>query len=105
VQVDQALEGLLLAAGEAPVDRALLVGLQVVLEELVGEVAADGVARGLAALGGQVVGEEAEVLFQMTLVPSDGDELDNAVGGIVVEPVGVGDRDDAVFVGEEGVRG
>ena len=42
VQVDQALEGLLLAAREEPVDGALLVGLQVVLEEAVAEVAANG---------------------------------------------------------------
>ena len=41
VQIDQALEGLLLAAGEQPVDGPLLVGLQVILEELVAEVAAD----------------------------------------------------------------
>jgi hypothetical protein len=51
VQVDQALEGFVFAAGEAPVDRALLVGLQVVFEELVGEVAAEGVSGGFGFFG------------------------------------------------------
>ena len=41
VQVDEALEGPLLAAGEQPVDGPLLVDLQVVLVEPGGEVAAD----------------------------------------------------------------
>ena len=40
VQIDEALEGLLLTAREQPVDGALLVGLQMVLEEAVAEVAA-----------------------------------------------------------------
>lgn len=43
VEVDQGLEGALFAAAEEPVDRALLVGLQVIFEKAVCEVAADGI--------------------------------------------------------------
>jgi len=63
VQVDQALESLLLAAREEPVDGALLVGLQVVLEEAVAEVAAQRLAARLVLLGREVIGQEGEVVF------------------------------------------
>ena len=102
VEVDQALEGLLLAAGKEPVDGALLVGLQVVLEELVVEVAADGVAAGLVLLGREVLGQEGEVVFEVRRVPGLGEKLDHPVAGVVLEPLGVGERDDAVVVGGEG---
>ena len=73
-----------------------------VLEEAVAEVAADGLAAGFVLLGREVVGQEPEILFEVGLVPGHRDELDDAVGGIVVEPVGVGDGDDAVGVRREG---
>ncbi len=34
----------------------------------------------------------------MTLVPGDGDELNEAVAGVIIEPVRIGERDDAVVV-------
>jgi len=49
-KIYQALESPQLAARKEPVDRALLVGLQVILEELVGEIAADGLVRSFVAL-------------------------------------------------------
>ena len=55
VQIDQGLEGALFAAAEEPVDGALFVGLQVVFEELVGDVAADGLVRSLRSFGAQAM--------------------------------------------------
>ena len=102
MQVDQTLEGLLFAAGEEPVDGPVLVALQVVLEEAVAEVAADGVAARLIVSGREVVGQEGEVGFQVALVPGHAHKLDQAVGGIVVKPLGIGEREQAVVVGGEG---
>ena len=53
-------------------------------------------------LGERLSARKREVLFEVGLVPGHRDELDEAVGGIVVEPLGVGERDDAVVVGREG---
>jgi len=38
----------------------------------------------------------------MGRIPSYRDELDEAVCCIIVEPLGIGDRDDSVVVGREG---
>ena len=46
VQIYEGLEGALFAAAEQPVNGTLLVNLQVVFEELVGDVAADGLVWG-----------------------------------------------------------
>ncbi|MOA47405.1 hypothetical protein D3C78_1700370 [compost metagenome] len=43
VQVDQTLEGFVFTGAKKPIDGALLVGFQVILEELGAQVAADGV--------------------------------------------------------------
>ena len=61
VQVDQALEGFLFAAGEEPVDRAVFVGLEVLLVEPAGQVAAERVLRGFALFGVEARGQEGEV--------------------------------------------
>ena len=37
----------------------------------------------------------------MSRIPGHRDELDEAMGGIIVKPIGVGERDDAVWVGRE----
>ena len=104
VQVDEALEGPLLAAGEQPVDGPLLVHRQVVLVEPGGEVAADRVPWLLAVGRAEAVGDELQVLFQVFLRPRHADELHEAVGGVVPDaPIGFEQRDDAVVVGPEGL--
>jgi hypothetical protein len=75
----------------------------VVLEELVGQVAADGFVRRLVGLGAQALGEPGHVLVQRVGAPHGAQELAHAVGGVVLEPEFVGDRHDAVGVGREGL--
>ena len=41
----------------------------------------------------EAVGDELQVLFQVLLRPGHADELDEAVGGVVGEPVGLHDRE------------
>ena len=101
VQIDEALEGFVPTAAEQPVDGALLVGLQMVLEEAVAQVAAQRLTAGLVLPTLQVIGQEGEVVFEVALVPSRRDELDESVGGIVVEPFAISEWDDAVWVGRE----
>ena len=48
VQIHQALEGLLFAGAEQPVDRALFVGLQVIFEEAAAQITAQGIAAAFA---------------------------------------------------------
>ena len=104
VQIDQALEGLVLAAGKQPVDGPLLVYFQVVvLEELVADVAADGIYGFFTLLGTQAVGYNLQVLVQGLRRPGNLDELHKPVGGVVCKPVLVHDRDDPVLVSREGL--
>ena len=104
VQVDEALEGPLLAAGEQPVDWPLLVHRQVVLVEPGGEVAADRVPWLFVAGRAEAVGDELQVLFQVFLRPCHADELHDAVGGVVPDaPIGFEQRNDAVVVGAKGL--
>ena len=58
-QVDEALEGFLFAAGEEPIVWAIYVGLEVLLGEPAGQVAAERVPLGFALLGVNVVGQSA----------------------------------------------
>ena len=71
MEVDEALKGFLLSACKEPVDGAFLVGLQVVFEEAVAEVAAEGVTAGFVFSGRKVVGQKSEVVFQVGFIPGD----------------------------------
>ena len=63
VHVDQRLEAVLLAAVEHPVDRAFLIGLDVILDEVVQEIIADDFTAG-AALARKGVCDEVQIFFQ-----------------------------------------
>jgi hypothetical protein len=103
VEVDEALESPLLAAGEQPVDRSLLIHRQVVLVEPCGEVAADRVSWLLAVSGAEAVSDELQVLLQVFLRLCHADELHDAVGGVIPDaPLGFKQRDDAVVIGPKG---
>ena len=82
---------------------ALLVGLQVVLEELVGQVAADGFVRRLAPpLVPRLSASQA--MFSSACQPPHGARRNSrTVGGVILEPKFLGDRHDAVGVGWEGL--
>ena len=67
VHVDQALEAVLLAAVEEPVDRSLLVDLQMVRIEIVEEVVSDDLAG--RALAAQCVGDIFQILKQGGWIP------------------------------------
>ena len=54
-------------------------------------------------LGPRAVGDELQVLVEVLPRPRHAEELDEAVGGVVGEPVGLHERDDAVRVGGEGL--
>jgi hypothetical protein len=102
VQIDQRLEGTLFAAAEMPVDRAFLVGLEVILVEAAGEIAADGFFRRFGALLAEAFGQPVHVLFKGFCTPDGIQEFTHPVGGVVLKPEFVGDRHDAVSVGGEG---
>ena len=72
-----------------------------VLEEAVAEVAPQGLTAGLVLLGREVFGQEGEVVFKVSLIPGHRDELHEAMGGIIFKPIGVGEWNDAVWVGRE----
>ncbi|MCY1287251.1 hypothetical protein D9M70_362390 [compost metagenome] len=91
----------MLATVEQPVDRALFVGLQVILEEVVAEVASQGVTARFGLFRREVVGEKAQVGFEVGLVPGHRDKLDQAVGRIVGKPLFIVERQDAVGIGRE----
>ena len=104
VQVDQSLEGALFATAEEPVDGALFIGLQVVFEELVGNVAANGLVWGFRGFGAQALGQPGHVVFQCVWPPDGTQEFTDAAGCVVGKPEFVGDGDDAVSIcGEGGV--
>ena len=63
MEVDQRLEAVLLAAVKQPVNRALLVGLTVVFEEILEEAAADDLPAA-ASLAAQCPGDEVQIFFQ-----------------------------------------
>jgi hypothetical protein len=101
MQINQTFEGFLLTGGKQPVDRAFFVGFQVILEKARREIATDGVEAGFVAFRAETCGDEGEVFLQNVLVfAPDGDqEFAQAMSGVVFEPVGFGDRDDAVGIG------
>ena len=100
MHVDKALEAVLLARVEQPVNRALLVHLAVVGVEVLQEVAADDVARGLA-LSAEGVSDEAQVLLERLLAVGGADEADGEPDDVVVEVLVVGNGQDTVVVGYE----
>ena len=92
VHVDQRVERAL-GAGEHPVDRPLLVPFHVVGVEILGEVPANVFAKRLL--------NEAQVLAKGVFAKGHAQELAEAVGDVVGEPVGVEHRDDIVLVRHE----
>jgi hypothetical protein len=92
VQVDQAGEALLRALHQ-PVDRPLLVGLQVILVELAAEVFADVFPEGFF--------DEAQVFGDGALREGDLQELTGAGDDVVFKPFPVQYGDDAIGVGLE----
>ena len=99
VHIDQALEAVLLAAVKEPVDRPLLIDLQMVGIEVVDEVAADDVAGG--ALSAEGVRDEAEVFLQRGLSVDRLDELHEAAHNVIFEVFIIADGEDGVLVGGE----
>ena len=73
-----------------------------VLVEPRGEVAANRVP-GCSSLRAKALGDELQILFQVFLRPGDADELLEAVGGVVGEPVDLDQRDNAVIVSRKGL--
>ena len=101
VHIDQSLEAVLLAAVEQPVDRALLIGFQVVGVEVIQEVAPDDLAgRTLAA---ERICNELEIFFQRFIAVDGFDPLHKTSGDVIVEVVIVADGDDIVRVNREGL--
>ena len=74
VHVDQRLEAVLLAAVKHPVDRALLIGLDVILDEVVQEIIADDLAAG-AALARKGVCDEVQIFFQRVAAIDSADKF------------------------------
>lgn len=99
--VAQRLETVLLTAVKEPVDRALLIGFQVVGVEVVQEVAADHLTgRTLAA---ERVGNKLEVFFQRIIAVDLADKLHEASGNIIIKILVIADGDDIVAVRDDGL--
>ena len=83
VHIAQRLEPVLLSAVKQPVDRALLIGFQMVSIEVIQEVAADHLAgRTLAA---ECVGNKLEVFFQRIIAVDLANKLHEASGNVIVK--------------------
>ena len=101
VHIAQCFETVLLTAVKEPVDRALLIGFQVVGIEVVQEVAANHFAgRTLAA---QRVGNKLEVFFQRIIAVDLADKLHETSGNIIVKILIIADGDDIVAVRDDGL--
>lgn len=99
VQIDQRLERALLvgAAGVHPVDRTVLVHLDVVIIKIVDEVFAQRLAQHPLDVG--------DVLLKMLLAEGHTEEPPESGHDVILEPFILGDRDDVVRVRlERGIR-
>ena len=103
MQINQSLKSALFATGKEPVDRAFFVGFDVVGDEFGQEVAADAFAGGLTWFEFEGGGDEVEVFGEGVGAVGDFDEFDEAADDIVVEVGGVGNGEDTIVSGGEGV--
>ena len=75
----------MLAAGEEPVDRALLIIFQMVGIEALIQIAVEGLLGGLAALLAQGIGNKVDVLAVAVLAVDALDEADHTGGQPVLQ--------------------
>ena len=97
VEVDQRLEAVLLATVEQPVNRALLVGLAVILKKVLEEVAADDLPAAVA-LTSQRPGDEVQIFFQRVLAVGGFQPAAQAGDNIVFQILFVGDGDNTISI-------
>ena len=100
VHIAQRLETVLLAAVKEPVDRALLIGFQMVGIEVVQEVAADHLTG--RTLTAERVGNKLEVFFQRIIAVDLADKLHKTPGNVIVKILIIADGDDIVAVRDDG---
>ena len=100
MEIDQAFEAVLFATVIEPVNRPVLVGFAVVLEEIFEEIRADDVTARFAS-GTQVIGDKGQVVFQRICAIDGLDEIDKAADDIIITLVFVGNGQDVVFIGPE----
>ncbi len=100
VHVDEGLEAVLFAAVKQPVNRAFLIGFDVIGVKTVQKVAADDLTR--RTLAAKRIGDKFEVFLQRIRAVDHTHELDKPAGDIVVEILVVADWDDVVRVRLEG---
>ncbi len=93
VHVDERVERAV-QAGEEPVDRPLLVSLDVILIERLHEVVAQ-------VFHTEGLSDEAEVLLEMLLAEGCTKKLPEARDDVILEPVTIHDRDDVVGIRHE----
>ena len=98
VHVDQRIEAAL-GTGEQPVDGPFLVAFHMVGVELAEEVIADAVIA--LALDVQRLLDELEVFLVVLIAKGHAQELAEALGDVVGEPVAVQHGDDVVVIGRE----
>ena len=93
-------EAVLLTAVKQPVNRAFLIGFDMIGVKTVQKVAADNLAR--RTLAAERIGDKFQVFLQRIRAVDYTHELDKPPGNIVVEILVVADRDDVVRVRLEG---
>ena len=98
VHIDERLEAVLLAAVKHPIDRAFLIGLDMVGDEIVQEIIADDPTAGIALVAESIC-DEAHVFLQRIFAVNDPHEFHEPSDDIVPEILFIGDGDAVVVVG------
>ena len=102
VHVNEALKTVFLTRIKHPVDRPLLVDLQMVRIEVIHEVAADDIL-GLA-LAAQGISDILQILFQSLIAENYTDKLHKTANDLILKVLVIANGYDVILVGrEEGV--
>ena len=93
MQVDECAKGFLFATGEVPIDGAFFVGLDVVFDKFIKEVATDAIAWVFACSEGEGDRDVVEVGLEVLGAVGGFEEFDDLVYDVVGEVGFVGDGD------------
>ena len=102
VEVDEGFEAVFLTGVEEPVNGPFLVGFAVVLEEVGEKIFTERLSGGVPFFA-QSFGHEFQVFLQGVFTVDSGKPIGEAAYHVIIEIGFVGDGDDVVFVGTEGL--
>ena len=100
MHINQRLKAVLFTGAEQPINRPLLIGLQVVGIEVIQEIAADHLSgRSLAA---ESIGNKAQVLLQCILTVDLADKVNELPDNIVIKVIVIADGQDVIAIRYDG---